>query len=178
MYFILLRTKKYVCHTRMLICLPMPPLAPMPPPPPPPPSSSEAAQQRFGTAKSISSDQYFGRNSSDSLSSGDANLSRFSGATSISSDAYFGRNQSSSSRRGRGELQKDLMPRIFVRYHSENHVISRIILFRKGHHMCSMYLHIWEYMYVVHAARFGSEFTFGRDVGKNDHFCVDFSFGV
>ena len=64
-------------------------------------SSSEAAQQRFGGAKSISSDQYFGRSSSDS-SSGDANLSRFSGATSISSDAYFGRNQQSSSRRGGG----------------------------------------------------------------------------
>ncbi len=59
----------------------------------------EDAQQRFSSAKSISSDQYFGRASSGGAGGGgtwdggDANLSRFSGSSSISSDQYFGRNE-------------------------------------------------------------------------------------
>ncbi|CAI7997802.1 ADP-ribosylation factor GTPase-activating protein 3, partial [Geodia barretti] len=52
---------------------------------------SEEAQQRFSSAKSISSDQYFGRSSADD-SEGGAKLSQFTGSSAISSDDYFGRN--------------------------------------------------------------------------------------
>jgi len=46
------------------------------------------AVSKFGNAKSISSDMYFG---GDSSSDRDANLNRFQGSTSISSDMYFNR---------------------------------------------------------------------------------------
>ncbi|XP_014245018.1 ADP-ribosylation factor GTPase-activating protein 2 [Cimex lectularius] len=50
------------------------------------------AQKKFGTAKSISSDQYFS-DKSDTQWERNSNLSRFEGSTSISSADYFGRNE-------------------------------------------------------------------------------------
>merc|ERR1719189_1746328 len=52
------------------------------------PSSSTDAVNKFGNAKSISSDMFFGGESS---SERDANLTRFQGSNSISSDMYFNR---------------------------------------------------------------------------------------
>jgi len=52
------------------------------------PSSSADAVSKFGNAKSISSDMFFG---GESNSERDANLSRFQGSNSISSDMYFNR---------------------------------------------------------------------------------------
>jgi len=52
--------------------------------------SSEDAVKRYGNAKSISSDQYFGGNDDNER---DANASRFQGSNSISSAEYFGRNE-------------------------------------------------------------------------------------
>ncbi|KAI8637081.1 hypothetical protein BD408DRAFT_447932 [Parasitella parasitica] len=64
----------------------------------------QTARDNFGSARAISSDQYFGRNDSDAASSAaeSGRLSQFSNAKSISSDQYFGResdmnNQRSSS---------------------------------------------------------------------------------
>uniref|UniRef100_A0A182QP52 Arf-GAP domain-containing protein n=1 Tax=Anopheles farauti TaxID=69004 RepID=A0A182QP52_9DIPT len=59
----------------------------------------DAAQKKFGSAKGISSDQFFG----DEQSSYDrsANLSKFQGSTSISSADYFGHGSSSGSGAGR-----------------------------------------------------------------------------
>ena len=54
-----------------------------------PDTCSNSAQQKFGSAKGISSDQYFSRES-DNLSEA-SNLSKFHGSTSISSAEYFGR---------------------------------------------------------------------------------------
>lgn len=48
----------------------------------------EEAVKKFGNAKSISSDMYFGDKDSETR---DANLSRFQGSASISSDMYFNR---------------------------------------------------------------------------------------
>jgi len=53
-----------------------------------PSSSSSEAVSKFGNAKSISSDMFFG---GESNSERDANLSRFQGSNSISSDMYFNR---------------------------------------------------------------------------------------
>lgn len=66
------------------------------------------AQKKFGSAKAISSDQFFGGDnsaSSPSASSGNsfeakANLSRFQGSNSISSSDYFGNDSNASNRRG------------------------------------------------------------------------------
>ncbi|CAO3622595.1 unnamed protein product [Cunninghamella blakesleeana] len=57
------------------------------------------ARDRFGNAKSISSDQYFGRNEYDTqvIAERSMKLSKFQGATSISSDQYFDRSSSPSS---------------------------------------------------------------------------------
>ncbi|EXJ54829.1 hypothetical protein A1O7_10170 [Cladophialophora yegresii CBS 114405] len=51
------------------------------------------ARQKFGTQKSISSDEFFGRASYDPSAQAEAKsrLQNFDGATSISSNAYFGR---------------------------------------------------------------------------------------
>ncbi|KAL9107719.1 MAG: hypothetical protein Q9227_007434 [Pyrenula ochraceoflavens] len=51
------------------------------------------ARQKFGTQKSISSDEFFGRNTYDPAAQAEAKtrLQGFEGATSISSNAYFGR---------------------------------------------------------------------------------------
>ncbi|OAP55441.1 hypothetical protein AYL99_10414 [Fonsecaea erecta] len=51
------------------------------------------ARNKFGTQKSISSDEFFGRNSYDPQAQAEAKsrLQGFEGATSISSNAYFGR---------------------------------------------------------------------------------------
>ncbi|XP_070541538.1 ADP-ribosylation factor GTPase-activating protein 2-like isoform X1 [Ptychodera flava] len=59
-----------------------------------PASSSTEAQKKFGSAKAISSDQYFGGESSYESR---ANLSRFEGSSSISSSDYFGDGRSKSS---------------------------------------------------------------------------------
>ncbi|XP_073999390.1 ADP-ribosylation factor GTPase activating protein 3 [Rhodnius prolixus] len=56
-------------------------------------ASSNEAQKKFGSAKSISSDQFFSDNS-DSAWERSANLSRFEGSSSISSADYFNRNES------------------------------------------------------------------------------------
>jgi len=59
-------------------------------------SSDHYARDKFGNAKAISSDQYFGRNDYDPQRSA-ANASRlaqFQGSQSISSDQYFGRKSS------------------------------------------------------------------------------------
>jgi len=67
------------------------------------PVPSGTAQERFKTAKGISSDQFFGRDKVDEHDSEkQATLSRFQGASSISSDAYFGKETSSSSSNGGG----------------------------------------------------------------------------
>ncbi|RWS16508.1 ADP-ribosylation factor GTPase-activating protein 2-like protein [Dinothrombium tinctorium] len=52
--------------------------------------SSDQAQKKFGSAKAISSDQFFG-DSKDSDFERRTTLSRFEGSSSISSDDYFGR---------------------------------------------------------------------------------------
>jgi len=52
------------------------------------PSSSVDAVNKFGNAKSISSDMFFG---GESATERDANLTRFQGSNSISSDMYFNR---------------------------------------------------------------------------------------
>ena len=52
------------------------------------PSVGTEAVNKFGNAKSISSDMFFG---GDGSNDGDANLSRFQGSSSISSDMYFDR---------------------------------------------------------------------------------------
>nr|CAG8588940.1 12779_t:CDS:2 [Entrophospora candida] len=56
-------------------------------------TDGDYARQKFGNQKSISSDQYFGRNHYDpeSLSASSDRLKLFEGATSISSSQYFGR---------------------------------------------------------------------------------------
>ncbi|KAG2216405.1 hypothetical protein INT45_013882 [Circinella minor] len=53
------------------------------------------ARDKFGSAKSISSDQYFGRHDYDPtlIAENSAKLTRFQGASSISSDQYFDRQQ-------------------------------------------------------------------------------------
>lgn len=55
--------------------------------------NTRTARDKFGSAKAISSDQYFGRNEYDpAISAAESSrLSQFSNAKSISSDQYFGR---------------------------------------------------------------------------------------
>ncbi|GAB6023923.1 hypothetical protein CHUAL_008654 [Chamberlinius hualienensis] len=62
----------------------------------PPPATTDEAVKKFGNAKSISSEQYFG-NSPDADYERKANLARFEGSSSISSSDYFGDGRSSSS---------------------------------------------------------------------------------
>lgn len=54
---------------------------------------TRSARDKFGSARAISSDQYFGRNEYDPAiaAAESARLSNFSGAKAISSDQYFGR---------------------------------------------------------------------------------------
>uniref|UniRef100_A0A182Y170 Uncharacterized protein n=1 Tax=Anopheles stephensi TaxID=30069 RepID=A0A182Y170_ANOST len=61
---------------------------------PTPVDNSDVAQKKFGSAKGISSDQFFGDEQSSYERS--ANLSKFQGSTSISSADYFGHGSSSS----------------------------------------------------------------------------------
>lgn len=56
------------------------------------------AQQKFGGAKAISSDQFFGPETSSFERS--ANLAKFQGSNSISSADYFGENKNNASNRG------------------------------------------------------------------------------
>ncbi|KAL0085934.1 hypothetical protein F4703DRAFT_1852316 [Phycomyces blakesleeanus] len=55
--------------------------------------NSQSAREKFGNAKAISSDQFFGRNAYDPAVAAEqsARLSQFKGARAISSDQYFGR---------------------------------------------------------------------------------------
>ena len=55
--------------------------------------SSQYARDKFGTQKSISSDEFFGKGAFDPSAQAEAKgrLQGFEGATSISSNAYFGR---------------------------------------------------------------------------------------
>ncbi|RHZ51232.1 hypothetical protein Glove_481g88 [Diversispora epigaea] len=64
-------------------------------------SDSDYARQKFGNQRSISSDQYFGRNQydPDTLSASSERLRQFEGASSISSSQYFGREEEQISRR-------------------------------------------------------------------------------
>lgn len=57
------------------------------------------ARDKFGNAKAISSDQYFGRNDYDPVRSAanSSRLAQFQGSNSISSDQYFGRKERPSS---------------------------------------------------------------------------------
>jgi len=64
------------------------------------PAGTEAVN-KFGNAKSISSDMFFGE---DSSSDRDANLNRFQGSNSISSDMYFNREGS----QGQGMMAKGM----------------------------------------------------------------------
>lgn len=54
-------------------------------------STSDVAQKKFGSAKAISSDQFFNDNANDYETK--ANLSRFQGSSSISSSEFFGNNR-------------------------------------------------------------------------------------
>ncbi|CEP15457.1 hypothetical protein [Parasitella parasitica] len=64
---------------------------------------SRTAREKFGSAKAISSDQYFGRNDYDpAISAAESSrLSQFSSAKAISSDQYFGRESEMSDQRNR-----------------------------------------------------------------------------
>ncbi|GFG36942.1 hypothetical protein Cfor_12477 [Coptotermes formosanus] len=77
-----------------------------------PPSSSSAsfgneAQKKFGSAKAISSEQFFG-DSADNNWERKANLSRFEGSLSISSAEYFGTGSSHNSSSGSHLTTPDL----------------------------------------------------------------------
>ncbi|XP_069696142.1 ADP-ribosylation factor GTPase-activating protein 2 isoform X2 [Periplaneta americana] len=66
-----------------------------------PSSVGNEAQKKFGSAKAISSEQYFG-DSTDNSWERKANLSRFEGSSSISSAEYFGTGSSHNSGGGAG----------------------------------------------------------------------------
>lgn len=51
-------------------------------------STGDTAQKKFGSAKAISSDQFFNDHSNDYETQ--ANLNRFQGSSSISSSDFFG----------------------------------------------------------------------------------------
>lgn len=59
------------------------------------PADSGAAQARFGDAKSISSSSYFNEESRETDYERQGKLQQFQGSSAISSDAYFGRQSSS-----------------------------------------------------------------------------------
>lgn len=60
---------------------------------------TQSAREKFGNAKAISSDQFFGRNEYDPAISAEhaGRLSQFQSARAISSDQYFGREEETSS---------------------------------------------------------------------------------
>lgn len=58
---------------------------------------SDSIQKKFSGAKGISSDQFFGNDSS-AFERNNSNVSKFQGSTSISSDQYFGNDSQSSQR--------------------------------------------------------------------------------
>lgn len=72
--------------------------------------STDAAQKKFGTAKGISSDQFFGDESSSFERS--ANLAKFQGSNSISSSDYFGHGGGSSSSSGGGGAGRNRGPNL------------------------------------------------------------------
>lgn len=59
---------------------------------------SDSIQKKFASAKGISSDQFFGNDSS-AFERNNSNVSKFQDSTSISSDQYFGTDSQSSQRR-------------------------------------------------------------------------------
>lgn len=65
-------------------------------------SDSTSARDKFGSARAISSDQYFGRNEYDPAvaAAESSRLNKFSGAKAISSDQYFGRESENYSDQG------------------------------------------------------------------------------
>ncbi|KAF2201470.1 arf GTPase-activating protein, variant [Delitschia confertaspora ATCC 74209] len=69
--------------------------------------SEKYARQKFGTQKSISSDEFFGRNAYDPSASAEAKsrLQGFEGATAISSNAYFGRPEEDMQEEDYGDLE-------------------------------------------------------------------------
>lgn len=64
----------------------------------------DGAQKKFGSAKAISSDQYF--NNEASAFERSVNLNRFQGSNSISSSDYFGDGQSNSNQRSSSNRSK------------------------------------------------------------------------
>ncbi|KAL1401332.1 hypothetical protein pipiens_006689 [Culex pipiens pipiens] len=72
--------------------------------------NSDAAQKKFGTAKGISSDQYFGDESSSFERS--ANLAKFQGSNSISSADYFGHGSGSAGGGGGGGAGRNRGPNL------------------------------------------------------------------
>ncbi|XP_038120014.1 ADP-ribosylation factor GTPase-activating protein 2 isoform X2 [Culex quinquefasciatus] len=72
--------------------------------------NSDAAQKKFGTAKGISSDQYFGDESSSFERS--ANLAKFQGSNSISSADYFGHGSGSTGGGGGGGAGRNRGPNL------------------------------------------------------------------
>ncbi|XP_058831273.1 ADP-ribosylation factor GTPase-activating protein 3 [Topomyia yanbarensis] len=66
--------------------------------------TSDTAQKKFGTAKGISSDQFFGDESSSFERS--ANLAKFQGSSSISSADYFGHGSSTGAGSGSGSRNR------------------------------------------------------------------------
>ncbi|RUS25430.1 hypothetical protein BC938DRAFT_472186 [Jimgerdemannia flammicorona] len=69
-----------------------------------PDSEGMTAREKFGNAKAISSDQFFGRGDYDPTAQAESaeRLSRFSGASSISSAQYFGRDEEDPTQRPGG----------------------------------------------------------------------------
>ncbi|EPS41677.1 hypothetical protein H072_4425 [Dactylellina haptotyla CBS 200.50] len=68
--------------------------------------SERYAREKFGTQKSISSDEFFGRNNYDPSAQAEARtrLQNFDGATAISSNAYFGREEEEEARPQSGDF--------------------------------------------------------------------------
>ncbi|KAI9483845.1 MAG: hypothetical protein EXX96DRAFT_477132 [Benjaminiella poitrasii] len=67
------------------------------------------ARDKFGNAKSISSDQYFGREEKSGSAASAARLAQFQGSQSISSDQYFGRPQRLSGGSSSSPVSKKLL---------------------------------------------------------------------
>ncbi|KAG2213400.1 hypothetical protein INT47_009073 [Mucor saturninus] len=65
-------------------------------------NDSTTARDKFGSARAISSDQYFGRNEYDPAvtAAESSRLTQFSGAKAISSDQYFGRESDNNDNQG------------------------------------------------------------------------------
>lgn len=81
--------------------------------------SEKYARQKFGTQKSISSDEFFGKGDFDPSAKTEAKsrLQGFEGASAISSNAYFGREEDDPSQEEYGDLEsaaKDMIRKFGV----------------------------------------------------------------